>query len=104
VRQPVRRIHRDLQCGRVRDACPVAVGGRDTLLFRERLDLCRRAMDDDHADTQRAEHRHVLQEHGKVLVRDNHAVNRQHERLLAELRDVLQDAPQIGRFHLQRKK
>ena len=38
-------------------------------------------------------------ERGEVFVGDNRAVNREHERPLAELRNVLQDAPQVGWFH-----
>ena len=65
----------------------------------ERLDLRRRAVDEHDADVQRAQHRHVQQQRGEVFVGDDGAVHREDERLLAELRNVLQDAPQVGRFH-----
>ena len=45
--------------------------------------------------------RDVEQQRGEVVVGDDVAVDREDERLLAELRDVLQDAPQVGQFHRQ---
>src|SRR5208282_1595381 len=99
VREPVRRRQRELERGRVRDTGAVKIGGVDFLLLGERLDLRRRAVDEHDADVQRAQHRHIQQQRGEVLVGDNRAVNREDERLLAKLRNVLQDAPQIGRFH-----
>ena len=99
VRQPVRGGQRELQRGRVRDARAVEVRGGNFLLLGEQLDLRRRAVDEHDADVQRAQHRHVQQQRGEVFVGDDRAVNREDERLLAELRNVLQDAPQVGRFH-----
>ena len=62
--------------------------------------ICADAPCDEHdADVQRAQHRHVQQECGEIFVGDDGAVNREDERLLAELRNVLQDAPQVGQFH-----
>ena len=69
-------------------------------LFSERLDLRRRAVDEHDPDVQRPEQRHVQHQRREVVVRDDGAVNRQDERLLAELWNVLQDAPQIGQFHV----
>jgi hypothetical protein len=69
------------------------------LLLRERLDLRGRAVDEHDADVQRPQHRHVQQKRGEVFVGDDGTVNREDERFLAKLRNVLQDAPQVGRFH-----
>ena len=66
---------------------------------RERLDLRRGAVDEHHADVQRAQHRDVEQDVGEIFVGDDGAVHRDDERLLPELRDVLQDAPQVSQFH-----
>ena len=99
MREPVRGVERELERGRVRDAGAVEIGGFDVLFPGQRPDLRGRAMHEHDADAQRAQHRHVQQERGEVLVRDNRAVHREDERLLAELRNVLQDAPQISQFH-----
>src|SRR5262249_42987191 len=40
------------------------------------------------------------QDVAEVVVGDDGAVDRHHERLLAELRHVAQDAPEVGRLHL----
>ena len=79
----------------------VEVGRRDLLFLGQRLDLRRRAVDQHDADVQRAQHRDVQQDVGEVLVGDDRAVDAEDERLLAELRNVLQDAPQVGRFHVR---
>ena len=44
--------------------------------------------------------RHIEQQRREVFVGDNGTVNREDERLLAELWNVLQDAPQVGQFHV----
>ena len=99
VREPVGGGERELERGRVRDAGAVEVGGLDFLLLGQRLDLRGRAVDEHDADVQRPQHRHVQQQRGEVLVGDNRAVHREDERLFAELRNVLQDAPQVSQFH-----
>ena len=48
---------------------------------------------------QRPQHGDVHQDVDEVLVVHGGAVHRDHERPLAELRDVLQDAPEVGRSH-----
>jgi len=69
------------------------------LLLGQNLDLRRRAVNEHHADIQRTQHRHIQQQRREILVGHDGAVHRQDESLLAELRNVLQDAPQIGEFH-----
>lgn len=69
------------------------------LLGGERLDLRRSAVNDDDADVQRTQNSDVEQDVREVFVRDDGAVHREDERLLPESRNVLQDAPQVGRFH-----
>jgi len=93
VREPVRGGERELERDFVRDARAVEVGGFDVLFVGEQFNLRGRAVNEHHADVQRAQHRHVQQERREVLVRDDRAVNGENERLLAELRNVLQDAP-----------
>src|SRR4029453_8145765 len=56
-------------------------------------------MDDHDADVQRPQERHVQEKRREVLVGDDRAVNRQNERLLAKLWDVLEDAPQVCQLH-----
>ena len=99
VRKPVRGVERELERGRVRDARAVKIRRFHILLFAERFDLRRRAVDEHDANVQRAQHRDVEQQRGEIFVSDDRAVNREDERLLAELRNVLQDAPQVGQFH-----
>ena len=55
-------------------------------------------MDEHDADVQRPEQRHVEQQRREVVVGDDGAVDREDEGLLAELRDVLQDAAQVGQL------
>jgi hypothetical protein len=99
VRQPVRGGERKLERGRIGDARAVEIGGRDFLFLSQRLDLRRRAVNQHHADVQRAQHGDVEQDVGEVLVGDDGAVEREDEGLFAEARNVLQDAPQVGWFH-----
>ncbi|MEI9960218.1 MAG: hypothetical protein WDM76_03515 [Limisphaerales bacterium] len=56
-------------------------------------------MHEHDADAQRPQHGDIQQECREVFVGHNRAVNRKDERLFAELWNVLQDAPQVGRFH-----
>ena len=70
------------------------------LLGGQGLDLGGGAVDEHDADVQRAQHGDVHQDVGEVLVGDDGAVHADDERLLAELRDVLQDAPQVSQFHV----
>jgi hypothetical protein len=77
----------------------VEVRSGDTLLCRERLDLGGRAVDEHHADVQRAQDGDVEQQVGEVFVGDDRAIEREHEDFFAEARNVLQDAPQVGGFH-----
>ena len=100
MRQPVGGGERELERGGVRDAGAVKIGRADFLFLGQRLDLRRRAMHEHDADVQRAQHRDVQQQRGEILVGDDRAVHGQDERLVAELRNVLQDAPQVGRFHV----
>ena len=79
----------------------VEVGGRNALLGGQRPDLGGGAVDEHDADAQGTQHGDVHQDVGEVLVRDDRAVHVNDERLLAELGDVLQDAPQVGQFHVR---
>ena len=88
-----------LQGGGVRDARALEVGGRDTALVGEGLDLVGRPVDEHRADAEGPQHRHVHQDVDEVLVGDGGPVHRHHERLLPELGDVLEHAPEVGRSH-----
>ena len=83
----------------VGDAAALEIGGREAPLAGELLDLGRGAVNEDDADAERPQHRHVHEEVAEVLVGDVGPVHRDDERLLAELRNVLQDAPQVGGSH-----
>ena len=100
VGQSVGGSQRQIEGGGIGDAGAVEIRGLDLVVFSERPDLRRRAVDEHDADVQRPEERHVQHQRREVVVCDDGAVNRQDERLLAELRNVLQDAPQIGQFQL----
>ncbi len=101
VRQAVGGGEGELERGGIGDAGAVEVGGRDLLLGGQRFDLRGGAVDEHDADVQRAQHGDVHQDVGEVLVGDDRAVHVDDERLLAELGDVLQDAPQVGQFHVR---
>ena len=100
VRQAVGGGQGELERGFVGDAGAVEVGGGDALLGGQRSDLRGGAVDEHDADAQRAQHGDVHQDVGEVLVGDDRAVHVDDERLLAELGDVLEDAPQVGQFHV----
>ena len=72
----------------------------DAAARRRAPDLRRGAVHQHDADVQRPQQRHVEQQRREVVVGDDRAVDRQNERLLAELRNVLEDAPQVGQFHV----
>ena len=99
MREPVRGGERQLERVCVRDTRAIEVGRLGVLFLAEQFDLRRRAVNEHDADVQRAQHRHVQQQRREVFVRDDGPVNREDECLLAELRNVLQDAPQVGQFH-----
>jgi hypothetical protein len=100
VREPVGRLERELERRRIGHAASLSRSlGLDSALGGECPDLDRGAVHQHRADAQRPEHGHVHQDVGEVLVRDGRAVDGDHERLLAELRDVLEDAPEVGRPH-----
>jgi hypothetical protein len=103
VRQPVRGGERELERVRVRDARPVEVGSGNFLFVRKRFDLRGCAVDEHNTDVERAQHGDIEQQRGEIFVGDDRAVDREDERLLAKLRNVLQDAPQVGQFHFRTK-
>ena len=97
--EPVGGGEGELQCVGIGDASAEQVGGLESLRFAQGFNLSGGAMDDDDADVQRAQDGDVEEEVGKVLVGDNRAVDGEDEHFFAEARDVLEDAPQVGRFH-----
>ena len=69
-------------------------------LFGEGLDLGCGAVHQDDADIERAQDRDIQEDVGKIFVSDNAAIDADDKNLFAELRDVLQDAAQVGQFHV----
>ena len=96
VRQAVGGSEGELERGFVSDPRTVEVGRSDALRLSQRADLRRCAVDQHDTYIQRAQHGNVHQQVGEVLVGDDRPVHADDERLLAESRDVLQDAPQVG--------
>ena len=100
VREAVRRGERELECLRVSEADASEVGRLHAAFLGQRGDLRRGTVDDEHADVQRAQHREIEQDVREVFVRDDRAINGDDERLFAEAWNVLEDSPEVGRFHL----
>jgi hypothetical protein len=100
VGQAVGRGQRELERVGVGDARAFQIRRRRHFFVRERLDLGGGAVHQHGADVQRPKHRDVHQDVAEVVVGDHRPVDRHDERLLAELRDVAQDAPEVGRLHL----
>ena len=97
-----RRFEAHLERGVVGDADSVRVGNRDAALGGELRDLQARAVDEDHLDAQRAQHREIEQEVREIRRRHDLAVDRDYEDFFAEARDVLENAAQVGDFHRRR--
>ena len=101
MRQPVGGGQRQLQRLRIRYARAIQVRGFELAFFRQGFDLRRRAVHQHDADVQRAQDRHVQQDVGEVFAGDNRPIHAEHKRPLTKLRDVLEDAPQVGKFHVR---
>src|SRR5262249_38302917 len=87
----------------VGDAGAVPVGGGDVEFLRERADLMAGAVDDDDVNVQAAQHRDVEQQVAEIVVGHHRAIDGDDEHLVAKLRDVVQDAAQVSRFHVRRR-
>ena len=101
MRQPVRARERQLQRVGVSHSRAFEIGGLDLEFFGQRLDLRRGAVHERDADVQGAEDGDVEQDIGEVFVGDDGAVNADDEDFLAKARDVLEDAAQVSRFHVE---
>ena len=99
VGEAVGRGQRQVERRRIGDTRPFEVGGQHLTFVGERSDLLRGPMDEHDAYVQRAEERDVEQQRGQAVVDDDAGIDREDEDLLAKLRDVLQDASQVGQFH-----
>src|SRR5688572_14609744 len=53
----------------------------------------------DNANVQRAQHRDIEKDVGKIFFGDVRAIETEHENLFAKARDVLKDAAEISWFH-----
>ena len=101
MRQPVRARQRQLQRVGVSHSRAFEIGRLDLEFFGQRLDLRRGAVDERDADVQRAEDGDVEQDIGEVFVGDDGAVDADDEDFFAKARDVLEDAAQVSRFHVE---
>ena len=99
VGQPVGGGEGEFERGGVGNAGAVEIGRLDILLGGQGADLGGGTVDQGDADVERAQHGEVEQDVGKILAGDDPAIHADDENLFAEARYVLQDFPQIGRFH-----
>ena len=81
------------------NAGAIQIGRYEVLLVGQRFDLRGGPMRDHDPDIERTEDRDIQEDVWKILVGDNRAIDADDERLLPEARDILQDAPQVSRFH-----
>lgn len=100
VSQAVRRRQRHVERCCIGHASPFEVGGQNLTFVSERSDSLGGAMHEHDTYVQRAEERDVEQQGGQTVADDDPGINRQDEDLLAKLRNVLQDAAQVGKFHV----
>ncbi len=100
VREPVGGGERELERGFVGDAGSVKVRGGAAGFAGQRANLGGGAMHEHDVDVQGAQDGNIHEEVGEVLVGDDRAVHVDDERLVAELRDVAENAPQVGEFHV----
>src|SRR5260221_9281157 len=82
------------------NAGAVEVRRSELLFFSQGFDLGGSPVDNDLPNVQRAENGDIQEDVGKILVGDNRAIQADDEGLLAEARNVLQDSPQVSRFHV----
>ena len=99
VREPGGGRQGELERRRVRRAGAIQVTRRNPLLRGEPRDLGASAVDERDADVQRPEHGHIEQDVGEVLVGDDGPVDGEDEGALAVVRDVVQDAAEVGWLH-----
>ena len=110
LRQPfhhlVGKAHRDvdrkLQGRFINHTQAVRAGDLDPLFGGSPLDLPPGAMHDYDPHVQRAQHRDIQKDVGKIFRGKNVAVNREHEKFIAKVRDVLEDAAELRKSHVMR--
>ena len=100
VGQPVGGRQRQVERGRIGDAGAVEIRSVDLAFARRATWICADAPWTSttriFSDQRRATSSSSV---AKLSSRDDGAVNRQDERLVSELRNVLEDAPQVGQLH-----
>jgi hypothetical protein len=101
VRETIGRSERDLQCAGIGDARAIEIGGLELAFIGQRFNLRGSAVDEDDADVERAEDGDIEEKIRKVFAGDNGSVHAEDENFFAELRDVLEDAPEVGQFHFR---
>ena len=100
MREPVGRGQGKLQGRRVRYAGAIKVGRFDVLLLGQGFDLGRGTVHEHHSNIERTQHRHVQQDIREILVSDDRPIDTDHKNFFAELRDVLEDAAKVSKFHI----
>jgi len=81
------------------DTGAVEIGRLDVPLFAERFDLRGGAVHEHHANVQRAQHGDIEEDVAEIFIGDDGAIDFNNEGFFPELRDVLQNAAQVGQFH-----
>ena len=99
VRETVGGFDGELQCRGLGHAGTVEVGRLNILLLGERLNLFGSAVHQHHPDVQGTQDGDIEENVGEVFVCDDTRIHRDNERLLAELRNVLEDRAQICELH-----
>lgn len=103
VAQAVGGLEGQMERWGVGDADPLGVGRGDAKLLAKLPDLRAGAVDQHHLDVQRPEDRDVGQDVAKILLGDDRAIDADDEDALPEARDVLEDSPEVGQFHVLRR-
>lgn len=99
VSEAIGRGESELQSGSIRDAGTVDVARSDSLFLGELANLGASAMDQNDADVQGAEDRDIEQEVRKIFLRNDSAIDAQHEDAVPKAGDVLEYAAKVSWFH-----
>jgi hypothetical protein len=99
VRDTVGGFNGELQGRGVGYAGAVEVGGLDILLLGERLNLFGSAVHHHHSDVQGTQEGDIKENVGEVFVCDDTSIDRDNERFLPELGDILEDRAQVCELH-----
>jgi len=59
-------------------------------------------MDQNDPNIERTEHGDIQQDIRKIFIGNDAAINAENESFLTKLRDVTENAPEVGEFHVRR--